>query len=108
MRPDSAASPISVADRDFMEHTTLGMGLRLGNRHLVPWLGMALALGMFAQLSQAQQRRTLPGHVPAAATQLQPVERLPGSPRLNLAIGVLFCDQAGLTELYPLSLHDAL
>src|SRR6266478_4713642 len=99
MRPDSAASPISVADRDFMEHTTLGMGLRLGNRHLVPWLGMAMVLGLFAQPAQAQQRRTLPGHVPAAATQLQPVERLPGSTRLNLAIGVPLRDQDGLTKL---------
>jgi len=82
-----------------MEHIGLGMGFRLGNRHVVLWLGAAMALGLFAQLAHAQQRRTLSGHVPPAATQLQPVDRLPGSTRLNLAIGLPLRNQEGLTKL---------
>ncbi len=114
---------ISVADWDIMEHIALGMGLGLGNRHFVLWLrtppfdehvtrpptalrhvigyvaATCMALGLFAQPAQAQQRRTLSGHVPAAATQLQPVDRLPGSTRLDLAIGLPLRNQEGLTKL---------
>ena len=94
-----------------MEHTIDGMGLRLGNRHLVLWLRSALRhvfgfvaavpviLWLLATPAQAQQRRTLPGHVPPAAKQLQPVDRLPGSTRMNLAIGLPLRNQEGLTKL---------
>ena len=82
-----------------MEDSSLGMGFRLGNRHVVLWLCAAMPLGLFAQSAQAQQRRTLSGHVPPATTQLQPVDRLPGSTRLNLAIGLPLRDQDGLTKL---------
>jgi len=58
-----------------------------------------MALGLFAQSVQAQQRRTLTGHVPLAAKQLQPVDRLPGSTRLDLAIGLPLRNQEGLTKL---------
>ncbi len=82
-----------------MEHIGHGMGFRLGNRHLVLWLCAAMPLGLFAPPAQAQLRRTLSGHVPAAVTQLQPVDRLPGSTRLNLAIGLPLRNQDGLTTL---------
>jgi hypothetical protein len=106
-----------------MEHIALGMGLRQGNRHLVLWLrtppfdehitrtatalryviryfaAACLTLGLFAQPTQAQQLRTLPGHVPPAVALLQPVDRLPGSTRLNLAIGLPLRNQEGLTKL---------
>jgi Pro-kumamolisin, activation domain/Subtilase family len=96
---ERTATAISVADRHIMEHIGLGMGLRLGNRHLVLWLGVAMALGLLVMPAQAQQRRTLSGHVPAATTQLQPVDRLPESTRLNLAIGLPLRNQEGLTKL---------
>jgi subtilase family serine protease len=82
-----------------MEDISVGMGFRLGNRHDVLWLCAAMAFGLFAQPAQAQQRRTLSGHVPATTTQLQPVDRLPGSARLNLAIGLPLRNQEGLATL---------
>jgi hypothetical protein len=106
-----------------MQHIVPGMGLWLGNRHFVLWLrtppfdehvtrtttalrhvigyvaAAGMALGLLVTPAQAQQRRTLSGHVPSAATQLQPVDRLPGSTRLNLAIGLPLRNQEGLTKL---------
>src|ERR1039458_5252022 len=106
-----------------MEHIALGMGLGLGNRHFVLWLrtppfdepaahpatalryvigfvaATCMALGLFVTPAQAQQRRTLSGHVPPAATQLQLVDRLPGSTRMDLAIGLPLRNQEGLTKL---------
>ncbi len=106
-----------------MEHIGLGMGLGLGNRHFVLWLrtppfhkhvtrmaralrhgigyiaAVHLALGLLVTPAQAQQRRTLSGHVPPAAKQLQPVDRLPASTRMNLAIGLPLRNQEGLTKL---------
>ncbi len=82
-----------------MEDSIVGMGFRLGNRYVVLWLCAAMPLGLFAPPAQAQQRRTLSGHVPQAATQLQPVDRLPESTRLNLAIGLPLRNQDGLTKL---------
>jgi hypothetical protein len=121
--PAEMKHPNSVADRDVMKHIALGMALRLGNRQLVVWLrrptreghdrrsvsrrfyvigysvAACLTLGLFAQPTQAQQLRTLPGHVPPAVALLQPVDRLPGSTRLNLAIGLPLRNQEGLTKL---------
>src|SRR5439155_1557906 len=47
----------------------------------------------------AVERQLLSGHVPMAAARLQPVGRLPGSSRLNLAIGLPLRNQEGLTTL---------
>ena len=105
-----------------MEHIALIMGEQPGNRHLVLWLrrrpfdkhvtgtatalsyvircvaAVSMALWLLVTPAQAQQRRTLPRHVPAAAHG-QPVDRLPGSTRLNLAIGLPLRNQEALTKL---------
>ena len=47
----------------------------------------------------AVERQSLGGHVPAAAARLQPVGRMPGSSRLNLAIGLPLRNQEALTTL---------
>ncbi|MGA2138690.1 MAG: protease pro-enzyme activation domain-containing protein [Verrucomicrobiia bacterium] len=59
---------------------------------------VSMALWLLVTPAQAQQRRTLPSHVPASAHG-QPVDRLPGSTRLNLAIGLPLRNQEALTKL---------
>ena len=54
---------------------------------------------VFAAPARAVESQVLPGHVPAAVSRLQPVERLAGGRRLNLAIGLPLRNQAGLTTL---------
>ena len=44
------------------------------------------------------QTRTVSGHVPAAVSQLQPLERLPADRRLSLAVGLPLRDPVGLTN----------
>ena len=41
-----------------------------------------------ATVAGAQQRRALPGHVPAAAARIAAIDRLPAAQSLNLAIGL--------------------
>ena len=90
------------------------MGQHPGNRHLVLWIRrssfdkpttriavICLAFWLLGTTAQAQQRRSLPSHVPVAA-HAQPVDRLPGETRLNLAIGLPLRNQEELTKL----LHD--
>ena len=87
------------------------MGQQLGNRRLVLQLrrpsfdqpitriaAIYLALWLLGTTAQAQQRRSLPSHMPAAA-HAQPVDRLPGATRLNLAIGLPLRNQDALTKL---------
>src|SRR2546428_9119168 len=47
----------------------------------------------------AVERQLLTGHIPSSAARLQPVGRLPGSSRLNLAIGLPLRNQEALTTL---------
>jgi hypothetical protein len=60
---------------------------------------ISVAFGLFVMPAQAQQRRTLPRHVPPAAAHLEPVDRLPESTRLDLAIGLPLRNQEALTNL---------
>src|SRR5438552_19009577 len=47
----------------------------------------------------AVERKLLTGHIPSATARLQPVGRLPGSSRLNPAIGLPLRNQEALTTL---------
>ena len=49
--------------------------------------------------ARAEESQVLQGHVPAVLPRLQPVERLAGERRLNLAIGLPLRNQAGLSAL---------
>ena len=61
---------------------------------------MILALWVFAAMaSQAEDRRVLQGHVPAAMKSLAPAGSLPDSQRLRLAVGLPLRDQPGLRQL---------
>jgi len=99
------------------------MRQQLENRHLVLWLrrpplddhvartvaalicivgyvaAASMALWLFVTPAQAQQLRTLPSHVPPAVAHLQPIDRVPGLTRLNLAIGLPLRNQEALTKL---------
>ena len=99
------------------------MSQRLKNRHLGLWLrrplledyvarmvaaliylvgyiaAVPMALWLLVTPAQAQQLRTLPSHVPPAAAHLQPIDRVPGLTRLNLAIGLPLRNQETLTNL---------
>src|SRR6266568_7422768 len=66
--------------------------------HLRPAVCLALSLLLVTPIG-AVERQSLSGHVPAAAVRSQPVGRLPGSSRLNLAIGLPLRNQAALTSL---------
>ncbi len=57
-------------------------------------LNLAVGLSGFAQDS-----RQLHGHVPSAVKHLQPLDRLPGSTPLELAIGLQLRNPEGLTNL---------
>src|SRR3974390_1249957 len=48
---------------------------------------------------RATETRTLHGHVPRAVANLAPVGRLPGSQRLNLALGLPLRNREALTNL---------
>ena len=49
--------------------------------------------------AQAAERQVLRGHVPAAVANLQPIDRLPGSTNLSLAIGLPLRNKEELTNL---------
>jgi uncharacterized repeat protein (TIGR03803 family) len=59
----------------------------------------AILLLLFTTRAQAAGRQVLRGHVPAAVARLSPVGRLPGTNRLNLAIGLPLRNQEALTNL---------
>jgi len=55
------------------------------------------------QLSQPPQRQVLRGHVPAAAAQLKPLNRLAGAERLHLAVALPLLNHEALIRLpHPL------
>lgn len=64
-------------------------------------LGCAFLVLLFTLLpAGAAQRQALPGrHVPAAVARLTPIGTLPGSQRLNLAIGLPLRNEAELNTL---------
>ena len=59
----------------------------------------AVLLLLFTTHAQAAERQVLHGHVPAVVAQLLPVGSLPGTNRLNLAIGLPLRNQEALTSL---------
>jgi uncharacterized repeat protein (TIGR03803 family) len=70
-----------------------------------PWVRGLLALACAASLlevgtpAQAAQRQALAGHVPAAVGRQPALRRLPGTNRLDLAIGLPLRNQEALTNL---------
>ena len=65
-----------------------------------PMAGLALLLAIAAPLARAMDRQKVSGgHIPAAAAHLAPVSNLPGSQRLNLAIGLPLRNQPELDTL---------
>ena len=71
-----------------------------GRAHLT--LPCAVLSVLLTTPAHAAERQTLRGHVPAAVARLAPVGQLPGSQRMNLAIGLPLRNQETLTNL----LHD--
>jgi hypothetical protein len=59
----------------------------------------AVLLLLFTMRAQAAERQVLHGHVPAVVARLLPVGSLPGTNRLNLAIGLPLRNQETLTNL---------
>jgi hypothetical protein len=57
------------------------------------------SLSFLALDARAVERQVLPGHVPAAVARLQPAGSLPGTNRLELAIGLPLRNREGLTNL---------
>jgi len=55
----------------------------------------------FVAATRATESQRLPGHIPGAVTRLnlQPVDRLPASQRLSLAIGLPLRNRDTLTNL---------
>lgn len=61
--------------------------------------GGALVLSLAIMAGRAAERQTLRGHVPWAASRLQPIGRLSASTNLQLAIGLPLRNRGGLTNL---------
>ncbi len=59
----------------------------------------AILLLLFTTRAQAAERQVLHGHVPAVVARLSAVGSLPGTNRLNLAIGLPLRNQEALTNL---------
>jgi kumamolisin len=57
------------------------------------------SFSFLAVSDHAAERQALRGHVPAVVARLQPVGRLPGTNRLELAIGLPWHNREGLTNL---------
>jgi kumamolisin len=57
------------------------------------------SFSFLAVSGHATERQALRGHVPAVVARLQPVGRLPGTNRLELAIGLPWHNREGLTNL---------
>ena len=61
---------------------------------------VCVALGFLTGISAgAAPRQLLPDHVPPAVANLQPIDRLPGASRLELAIGLPLRNRDALTNL---------
>ncbi|MGA2864224.1 MAG: protease pro-enzyme activation domain-containing protein [Verrucomicrobiota bacterium] len=73
------------------------ISLRGLNRSLV--LAAVFLTGLMAGRARAAPRQLLAGHRPAAAAQAQPVGRLPGELRLNLAVGLPLRNRQELADL---------
>src|SRR5438477_9266753 len=58
----------------------------------------ALSFLLLPQFGGAAERQVLPGHVSAAIAGLQPVERLAGTNRLDLILGLPLRNQEALTN----------
>jgi uncharacterized repeat protein (TIGR01451 family) len=73
----------------------------MNSKHRTSWNGMLVlsAFLTFSAQSPANELQTLSGHVPRAAKSLNPVDRLPGTQRLSLAIGLPLRNQAELARL---------
>ena len=70
--------------------------------HRKIWATLTLACAAMCLLTPpagAVERQTLRGHVPAAVARLAPVDRLPASHSLNLAIGLPLRNPEALTNL---------
>src|SRR6185295_9763332 len=65
-----------------------------------PSVFLVLLMGFAsAPFARASDRQVLHGHVPDAIARLAPVERLPASQRIHLAIGLPLRDRSDLTNL---------
>ena len=62
-------------------------------------LAFAAIFALALSAAAAPTRQVIPGHVPPAVARLQPLNRLPASQRLNLAIGLPLRNQAQLAAL---------
>ncbi len=60
------------------------------------WLALLCSVAFAAQ-GLAVERQQLTGHVPGVVARLKPVDRLPATQRLHLAIGLPLRDPAGLS-----------
>lgn len=58
---------------------------------------LGCVLGALA--GRAEEKRILPGHVPAVVSQLRPIEQLAATNRMRLAIGLPLRDKPGLNNL---------
>src|SRR5437867_3186346 len=54
---------------------------------------------LFAIPALAAERQTLRDHVPAAAGRMRPIDRVPGTNRLRLALGLPLRNEAALDQL---------
>ena len=77
----------------------------LSGKPFVAWASAAV-LALAGSPSWAAERQKVQGHVPAAVAKLQPIEHLPSSNHLNLAIGLPLRNQETLTTLLQ-QLYDA-
>src|SRR5215471_15877546 len=59
---------------------------------------MSMAL-LLSATTRAQERRLLRGHVPKAATMLEPIDRLAASNHLKLAVGLPLRNEGALQNL---------
>ncbi len=91
-------APFGLRSSDF--------GLRpSGLRRLTLWCALLFALALHRSAAAAADRQVVPGHVPPAVARLQPLNRLPASQRLTLAIGLPLRNQAQLTAFLQ-ALYD--
>jgi len=110
------ASPAGLCWNPNMQQDTLDLAtfpscyLALGSRLTSRLAGRRVANGLLglacaalfvhvATPGQAAERQRLRGHVPAAVEGLRALERLPGTNRLELAIGLPLRNRAALNDL---------
>jgi uncharacterized repeat protein (TIGR03803 family) len=61
-------------------------------------VSIVAALLLLASTGQSASRKILVGHVPAAASKSQPIDKVPGSKRLDLAISLPLRNSASLAD----------